>query len=452
MLDRVAPPLLGRDRELAQLRTWLDDAAAGHGRIVLVSGEPGIGKTRLAQEAGELAATRDGAVAWGHCVDTDGAPPFWPWRQVLRALGRADTGTGGTGTGGIDADGSAQDRFRAVDAIAAAVLEQARRRPLLVVLDDVHWCDEASLLALRHLADRAPEASLLLLATLRDPEPGAAAAARALPDLHRAPDAEAVGLGGLGLDDVVRRLAALGATDVAAAQVHDVTGGNPFFVREVARAVVDGTWEPGRAPHTVRDAVRARVDRLDAATRRFVQAGAVVGRRFPLVVVAAMLDVGVPEALGTADAAVASGLLAQVGASELRFAHALTHDAVRAWIPTGALVELHRAAAGALEAHWAGELDEHLAELAWHHLALAPYGEGASARRWALRAPAEAVRGLAFEEGVRLYRAALGVPAPWPGDVARGRVQLDLGRACYLAGDLDGAVAAARAAAAAARA
>ena len=445
MLAGMSSTLLGRTRELDALRSWLDAACAGRGRLVLVVGEAGIGKTRLAQELAVLAGAQDVApeVAWGRCVDTDGAPPFWPWRQVLRALGATDV---------LVTDAvSAHDRFRAVDVAAAAVLAAAYRRPLLVVLDDVHWADKSSLLVLRHLADRAPDTPLLLVATLRDAEPDSPLAA-ALPDLHRAPDVERLQLGGLDEADVGRQLDELGASGVAAAVVRDATDGNPFFVREVARAVVDGTWSPGEPPRTVREAVYGRVDRLAPPVRRFVQAAAVLGARFPVAVVADMLGGGVPECLGLADLAVGSGLLAQVGRGELRFAHALTRDAVCASIPSADLVAWHRTAADALETHWAGELDEHLAELAWHRLALAPYGEGATARQWALRAAGAAVRRLAFEEAIRLYRAALAVPAPWPNDASPARIQLDLSRACALAGDVDAALAAAVAAAGEARA
>ncbi|MHA6785861.1 ATP-binding protein [Pseudonocardia saturnea] len=431
----MSAALPGRDRELAALRAWLAAAAAGQGRLVLVAGEAGIGKTRLAQELAR--SDPDVPAVWGHCVDTDGAPPFWPWQQVLRALG-------GSYAAPARAPESPQDRFHAVDAVAAAVLAQAAARPLLVVVDDLHWADESSLLVLRRLADHAPNASLLLVATLRD---AGADGPPALPDLQRAPDAELVALGALGPDDVGRQLKALGATGVPAAEVHDATGGNPFFVREVARAVVDGTWTPGTAPRTVRAAVRARVDRLSTDVRRFVQAGAVLGVRFAPSVVAGVLGVGVADGIGPADAAVASGLLTRSGAGELRFTHALTRDAVRASIETRDLLALHRAAADALEAHWADELDDHLAELAWHRLALAPYGEGEQARRWALRAAASSVRRLAPEEAVRLYRAAFAVPVAWPDDDGPCRARLDLGRACALAGDLDGALAAAVAAA-----
>lgn len=433
--------LFGRDQELRALQQWLRDATAGHGRLVLCAGEAGIGKTRLAQElAGSVPV--GGLVAWGRCVDTEGAPPFWPWRHVLRALSADDVPIGDVQ--------SPQDRFRAVDAMAGAVLAQAQDRPLLVVLDDIHWADETSLLVLRQLADRAPGERLLLLATLREAEHGHPAT-RPQTDLYRAPDVELLRLAGLGRDDVGRQLDALGGAEVPAELVHDATGGNPFFVREVARTVVDGTWDPGDVPRSVRDVVATRVDRLAREARVLIQAGAVIGRQFPLVAVAEMLGVPVRECLAAADSAVAAGLLVQVGGGELRFVHALTRDAVQVSIPTRLRVELHRAAAEALEKHWAGRLDDHLAELAWHRLALAPYGEAEQARAWGLRAAEHAVGRLAFEEGVRLYRAALAVPAPWPGDEAHCRAQLGLGRAGYLAGNLDTALPATVAAAAVAR-
>ncbi len=435
-----AGALVGRQREIDALCGWADDARAGRGRVVLVTGEAGIGKTRLGQELASLAGM---TVVWGRCAETDGAPPFWPWHEVVQALDVPEPVTGDVQ--------SSQDRFRVVEAVARSVLAAASRRPLLVVLDDVQWADEASLLVLRHVAERAADAALLVMATVRDPGLSEALGGL-LADVGRAPRAESLRLAGWGPADVARQLDALGAGAAETAQVHDVTGGNPFFVREVARAVADGTWSPDRAPGSVRDAIGARVEKLAAEPRRVVRAGAVVGRRFLLAVVADMLDVPLERCLAAADAAVASGLLTQVAGGELRFAHALVRDAVRAAIPTSDTVALLRAAAAALEAHWAGDLDGHLGELAWHHIALAPYGDAARARDWALRAAEEAVRGLAFEEGVRLYRAALDLAVAWPDDEQACRAHLALGRAGFLAGDLDTALSAARAAAGHARA
>jgi DNA-binding CsgD family transcriptional regulator len=426
------PALIGRARELDTLHRVLAGATAGRGRIVLCTGEAGIGKTRLATEL--AGSVPDGvAVAWGRCADTEGAPPFWPWTQVLTAVGTP---------AGIDSV-APHDRFEVVDGLARAVLDAARRRPLLVLLDDMHRADEPSLLVLRRLADLLDGVPVLLLVTAR--EVGIA------PDLYRAPGVEPMPLGGLDVADVGRQLAALGAAVERAGEIAELTGGNPFFVAEVARAAAEGRWAPGRVPGTVRDVVGARVDALAPACRRFVQASAVLGPEVSVAVTADVVGVAVTECIGPADAAVAAGLLRQVGAGTLRFAHALTRDAVLDSVPTAERVALHRAAADALEAHWAGDLEEHLAELAWHRLAVAPYGDPGPARAWALRAAAAAVHRLAFEEATRLYEAALAVAAPWPDPIDRCRAHLGLGRAAFLAGNVDSALVAAGHAVSAAR-
>jgi DNA-binding NarL/FixJ family response regulator len=237
-----------------------------------------------------------------------------------------------------------------------------------------------------------------------------------------------------------------------AASVLAVTAGNPLFVREVGRAVAEGTWHRDRPPRTVLDVVAARLDGVSPGCRRFVQVGAIVGRDLPLTLVAAVLDQPLTECLPVVDEAIAAGLLEQVGeAGVLRFVHALTRDAVDASLTIARRVDLHRRVAEALEARHAGDLDDHVADIALHWAAVAPYGDGEVARRWMLRAADEAVRRLAYEDGVRRYRAALDLPAPPVADVERGGVLLDLARAAYLAGDVRGCADAAAAAAAAAR-
>jgi hypothetical protein len=203
----------------------------------------------------------------------------------------------------------------------------------------------------------------------------------------------------------------------------------------------------------VLDVVSARLDRISADCRRMVQAAAIVGRDFSLALVAATLDEPVAQCLPLIDEAIAYGLLDRVGdIGDYRFVHALTRDAVEASLPTADRAALHRAVAEATEAQFAGDLSEHLADLARHWAELAPYGEAATARVWVIRAADDAVRRLAYEEGVRLYRVALALDATSLPDVERCRVQVALGRAAYLAGDLHGCVDAAVAAADAARA
>ncbi|MDP8962362.1 MAG: AAA family ATPase [Actinomycetota bacterium] len=439
----VGDGIVGRCRELEALRTWLEAARDSNGRLVLCAGEPGIGKTRLAQELAGIARTGGTAVAWGRCVEGEGAPVFWPWRQVLRSL-EVDPDTVLAG----DAE-SPEDRFRVFDDVSQAVRAAADRSGLVVILDDVHWGDEPSLGVLRHLADQIPGTRLLVFATLRDVEP-ASVLPRVLPDLLRAPAVEHLDLLGLDLaevrDQLSRTTAGRSAADASA--VLELTGGNPLFVREVARAMADGTWRPDRPPRTVLDVVTARLDRVTPQCRRLVQAAAIVGRDFSLPLVARALDEPVAQSLSPIDEAVAYGFVDRVGdIGDYRFVHALTRQAVEASLTTADRAALHRAVAEAIEVQFAGDLSQHLAEIARHWSELAPYGEAPTARTWAMRAADDAVRRLAYEEGVRLYRAALALPAMPLAHEERCRVLVALGRAAYLAGDLPGCVDAAAAAA-----
>jgi ATP/maltotriose-dependent transcriptional regulator MalT len=240
--------IVGRRWELDALRAWLAAARDGRGRLVLCAGEPGIGKTRLAQELSGMALAAGVAVAWGRAVEAEGAPAFWPWRQVLRSLGAdPDLALGG-------AVESPEDRFGVVEEVTDAVHGAARAGSgLVVILDDVHWADEPSLLVLRHLGDHLAGARLLVLTTLRDGEP-ASALRRMLPDLLRSPAVERLDLRGFDLAEVgeqLSRTAGVGSP-ADARTVLEVTGGNPLFVREVARAMADGTWRPDRPPHGAR--------------------------------------------------------------------------------------------------------------------------------------------------------------------------------------------------------
>jgi DNA-binding NarL/FixJ family response regulator len=439
--------MVGRQAELDALRSALDAARAGTGRLVLCAGEPGIGKTRLAQELAGVALAGGMPVAWGRCVEGEGAPPFWPWRSVLRSL---EIDPDGILIGDVE---SPPDRFRLFEDVATALQAASRDRGLVVVLDDVHWADEPSLLVLRHLADQVVGMRLLVVATARAAGTGGALP-RVLPDLLRSPGGERLELRGLGLAEVTAQLVALGAgaSGSQARAVLDVTGGNPLFVREVAGAIADGSWRPGRPPRTVLDVVGARLERVSPSCRRLVQAAAIVGRDASIGLLAEVLGVTVAHCLPVVDEAEAHDLLRPVGGGDHRFVHALTRDAVEASLTTAERVALHRAVAGALAAAPAAEVSDRLADIARHWLAIAPYEDAATARTWVLRAADDAVRRLAYEEAVRLYRTALALDPASTSDADRSTVLGALGRAAYLAGDLGACAGAAASAAEAARA
>jgi len=435
--------IIGRRRELDALRAWLTAAVGGTGRLVLCVGEPGIGKTRLAQELAGLALAGGTAVAWGRCVEAEGAPAYWAWRQVLRSLS-IDPDT--VLTGDLE---SPQDRFRVFEDLTDALRSVGDKNGLLVILDDIHWGDEVSLLLLRHVAGNIGDVRLLLVATFRDLEPSSVLD-RVLPGLLRSPDVSRLDLRGFDLAEVGQQLSATTeqTSDQDARTVLDVTGGNPLFVREVARAITDGTWQPQQPPRSVLDVVTARLNRVSGDCRRLVQAAAIVGRDFSLTLVVTMLNQPVAQALRLIDEAIAYGLIDRVGeVGEFRFVHALTRDAVAASLSTTDRAALHRAAAHAIEGHFAKDLNEHLADIARHWAELAPYGEAATARGWTLRAAEDAVRRLAYEEGVRLYRAALALDPASLSNADRCRAQIALGRAAYFAGDLNACADAAEAAA-----
>jgi DNA-binding CsgD family transcriptional regulator len=446
---RRADALVGRARELAVLRLALDDVADGVGRLMLVVGEPGIGKTRLAQEIAGGALAAGHAVAWGRCVEADGAPPYWPWLQILRTLG-LDTDVLSTT---VESPG---ERFSRYDDVTTAIAGTGTERATVIVIDDAHWADEPSLLLLRHIASRVADLPLLVTMTARDREPRSPLRNH-LAGLVRVSGATRLDLHGLAEDDVRTQLSLVvdsAVADERAREVADVTGGNPFFVRELARALADGTWTRGAPPATVRDLVVARLRALSTDCRNFLEAAAIVGRHFSLPVVAAALGTGGADLLDFADEAIGYGLIDHAGddIQSYRFVHALTRDAVESSLDSGRRIALHRAVAVAIEDTYAGDLTEHLADLARHWAHVAPFGAAATARAWAVRAGDDAVRRLAYEEGVRLYRSAQHMPAAEVTHAERCELSLKLARAAYFSGDLAATVAAARAAADEARA
>jgi DNA-binding SARP family transcriptional activator/tetratricopeptide (TPR) repeat protein len=435
-------PFVGRVSELAELTAGLKDAFAGHGRLFLLQGEPGIGKSRLADELLRLATARRATVLAGRCWEAGGAPAYWPWTQSLRAyVRRADPGVvrRQLGSGASDVaqilpelrelfEGLAEPestsfeaaRFRLFDSTASFLRNAAGEQPLVLVLDDLHAADDASLLLLRYVASVLGDSRILIVGTFRDLDPAVQAPLEAtLAELSREPVTRRIRLVGLSESEVARLAEATAQTappEQLVTELHTETDGNPLFVSEIVRLLAaEGRLEvetPGGIPipETIREAIGRRLSRLSGECRQVLSLGSVFGREFGLVALERVADYsGIDTLLSVLDEALAARVVEEIPgvAGRLRFGHALTRDTLYSEIPATQRARLHRRAAEVLEALYQGSPDAHLAELAHHFSMAIPAAAPETAREYARRAAVQAERMLAYEDAVRLYRLAL---------------------------------------------
>jgi len=338
---------VGRETEFATLLDAVRAAASGSGGLALVIGEPGIGKTRLASEAARVATAESNAVVlWGRCPDAEGAPAFWPWRQIVRAAREAalapneliDVEKLLTQPLGSAEASPAQVRFELFERMASALRCIARHRPLLLILDDLHWADRSSVKLLQFLASEGRSSSLLFLATFREVEPSAS------PDVARLLGE----LAGLGLTVPLRGLTEAEVSELVADRagvaprpqlvraVYEATHGNPFYVDEVVRLLVaerrlhdDGAeGAPLPIPMGVRAGISRRVDALGEPGAAVLAAAAVGGREIDLAVLARATGMSRDDLLGLLEAAERLGFVARARAIGSRFAfvHALVQE------------------------------------------------------------------------------------------------------------------------------
>ncbi len=452
--------LVGRERELAALVEHLESALAAHPRVVLCRGEPGIGKTRMAEELTGLAAARGVPVAWGPAAESSGAPPYWPWRQVLRAVSASVDIVKSADELGVTSDvvrfapdvldapggdragsGSSEDRFRLFDAVARLLSDITSSTPWVIVLDDAHRADYGSLLLLHHVVRTLTRERLLVMVNHRDTEHVHDVL---VTGLAREPVTRRIELRGLAAAAVGKQLATRVGRDDAPAQVqrvHAITAGNPFFIGEMgwALAQAGAVASAVPVPPSVRQTINERLERLPPKSVRLLRAASIVGREFSVEVVARMVGEPVLGCLGQLDEAAAAGLVEPTATpGEHRFVHVLLRDAIEAGLGSAERAQLHRSAAEAVEQLYADRLEPRLPDLARHWASAAVLGERSRATGWIRRAAGEAVNRLAYEEGVRLYRLALDVGGRELDDLDRCQLQLALGAAQSLSGDHPG--------------
>ncbi len=475
----VAPPataapfapdaaFVGRDRVMEELLARLERVAAGHGGLALLAGEPGIGKTRTAQELAAVARGRGARLLEGRCYEGEGAPAFWPWIQILRAAAaelddaalRRQLGSGASDVSSLVPEirarlpevappetlDSEEARFRLFDSVTGFLRNLARERPLVVLLDDLHWADEPTLLLLRFLAPELGGMALLLLGAYRDVELRRThPLAQVLAALARVPDFHRITLRGLDPDDVSRFLAlAAGAPppEDLARSVFEMTEGNPFFLQEVVRllAAEDRLAEPVDAlslPQGVREAIGRRLDALDEPCNRLLRPASVIGAEFGVGVLEAIAGLPRAELLAGLERAKRARIVRNEGLAIGRwaFGHVLIRETLYEEISVPERIALHRRVGEVLEQiHGAGDAD-HLAELSYHFFQAAPGGDVDRAIDYAVRAAERARELLAFEEAVLLYERAL--------QVLELAVPVDDARRCDLLTRLGGALRAA---------
>lgn len=470
-----SPALIGRAEELAMLLRCALPGAIGPGAVALVTGEPGIGKSRLAEEFAVTARQHGAEVHWGRCWEAGGAPPYWPWTQVIRShLRSSGPGLVGAAVGaraqtlaplvpelgstGPDAGpseltpASDSDRFRLFEAVASVLRAAADGCPLVIIIDDLHAADTPSLLLLQFLAADLADCPVSFLALYRSLElAGGPALATAEAALLRLPNGHRLALTGLEPGDVaelMQRTSGHGPSPAQVAAVHERTDGNPLFVAEIAR-LLGSTPQPlqtgtmGRVaiPEGIRDAIGRRLERLGESTTELLRIAAVLGREVPLDVVASMTERHVVTLLADLDEALVEGLLvtSPVGVGHMRFSHDLVRECLYEDLGAVRRRQLHLRAGEVLEELHVHDRDVHVAELAHHFFVAAPDGDLHRAARYARLAGEAALRGLAYEEAARMFRMALQLadalpPAADPAD--RCELLLLLGDADGRAGDL----------------
>ena len=428
--------LLGRERELAQLRSVVDQALVGTGAIVLISGEAGIGKSRLAEVCARYAEEHGASVAVGRCWEAGGAPAFWPWTQAFRGylrdmapdFLRSQVGPGtaelaavlpeivdlvpGSAVMPTDDDGA---RFRTFAAVSTFLHRAAADRPLALFLDDLHAADLSSLRLLQFMAAELGRAPIVIVGGYRDTEVPESLAS-AFSDLARETTVRRISLAGIDEEETRALLAqALGETPSPelTARVHAQTEGNPLFAVEIGRLLASAGPDELSAsrlpiPEGVTDVIGRRVQRQSEPCRDLLVVASVIGREFSLQVLQRASDLPDDELLGALEEASSARLVGEVPETRdrLRFSHMLIRDALYQQIAIPLRLQLHQRVAEALETLYSTSADSHLAELA-HHYLLAGGNAATKAVGYATRAGDVASSQHAYHEAAGHYQSAL---------------------------------------------
>jgi DNA-binding winged helix-turn-helix (wHTH) protein/tetratricopeptide (TPR) repeat protein len=459
-------PFVGRAQALSRLRAAWTRATRGHEGVVLVSGPAGVGKTRLTEVFESEVSRRGGLVLRGRALEEEGEPAFWVWAQMLRRLQQEDPeslhapGLAESGelaalmpelaahVGPTAALPAEQRRFVFFDALARALRAAARKRPLLIVFEDLHWADPASLRLLEHLAFELDGAEVLLVATVRDePETPNDPSLRTRSVLRRRERLETLSLERLDaaeVESLIEQLAGRPLPDLAQ-RLRRRTDGLPLFLREACRrleelgALEDPSRLDGELPLPGVDWVKDALTGLTTPCATLLGAAAAIGREFSLPLAAAAADLRTDAALDLLDEAVHAGIVAASPDDHVRYAfvHDLFREAAYQGLGPGARVRTHHRAARHLERMHGAHLDPVIAELAHHHHRSLAVGDPERAFQTATRAAERAYEVCAYEQAVLHGKQALAALDHIEGADPDRRLTalLDLGESSRLSGE-----------------
>jgi len=471
-------PFIGREPELDELLAAWHRAVDGHAGVVLLGGEPGIGKTRLSAELARRVHAQGMLVLFGRCDDELGVP-YQPFVEALafvvdhfdeRALAALERPAGelvrlvprlADRLPDVPASVSADpetSQYRLFDAVAAALIAGSEIQPILFVIDDLHWAAKPTLLMLRHVVAAAARARVLIVATYRDTDlQRGNPLAEMLADFRRVEGVQRIALSGLAEPEVVELLTRIAQHDLdesgveLARMIHAETEGNPLFTGEVLRHLrdtgaiyedPDGRWvtrgdvaEIG-IPDGVRDVIGRRLDRLSPVANDVLQTAAVVGRDFDLAVIDQLVDHDRDAIVEALDDAVDARLVFEAGIARYTFAHALVRSALYDELRPTRRAHMHERVADAISSVYADDLDAHLGELAYHYAQSVGTGDANRAIEYSCRAGEHALEQFAPEEAITWFQQARDLVEVGGGDSGPlPRVLLGLGAAEKFAGE-----------------
>ena len=395
---------VGRQQEMAVLEAALNDALSGQGRLVMLAGEPGIGKTRTAQELTSLAETLGAQVLWGRCYEEAGVPPYWPWIQSLRSYIqqrdpdglRSEMGAGAADIAEVIPDvreklpdlpspptmEPEQARFRLYESITGFLRNATLSRPIMMVLDDLQWADKSSLALLQFLARELDQIPMLLVGCYRDVDLSRQhPLSESLSQLNREPVFRREQIRGLSREatrEFIEAATGIRSSTGLDSVIHAHTEGNPFFMTEVIRLLREQGELTGenvtapvriQIPEGVREVIGQRLNRLSRECDQVLTTASIIGREFDFNLLNTLEStLSEDQLLGAMDEALGAHLIEELAGSPDRyyFSHALIQQALNEELSTSRRVRLHVRVGEELERRYEGNVDTHVAELAYH--------------------------------------------------------------------------------------